>query len=594
MPKIQLLNQELINKIAAGEVVERPASVVKELIENSLDAGATSIQVDIEEGGMNLIRIIDNGVGMNEEDAKMAMQRHATSKISSLHDLQMISTMGFRGEALAAISSVSQFRLLTKQDNADSAIEVISLNDEIQTKPSSGVTGTTIEVKGLFHSVPARKKFMKSATTEFRHILSILINQAMLTPHISWKLTNNGKEVFHYQTVDDWKNRVVDILGKELTDQMIEVKHQRGAFILSGFILHPSKARDRMKEQYLFVNKRPVSDYMITKAVKEGFHNHIPHNTKPGFVLQVSIAPDLVDVNVHPRKSEVKFADPASVYREVLFGVKNSLKDISADAVQGSSTLFSAPISSGMRRSQGSSSGFQSSKPSGGQIKHSNTFSNKMFAPSSPVRSQNYQPIADFGSESVLDEQGWVLMGQAHDSYLIVQTPDGMIFVDQHAVAEKVLFEELIQHLTEPKVQSLLVPALIELSPEQKALVVEHEEALSSVGIEGELFGGNSYRLSGIPQNVKVKEIKTFLKAILDDMSDEAFVKAESLQKRQEELAKMASCRGAIKFGDVLTPQEQIRLLEDMINMNITACCHGRPVMFEIKKDKLNKEFGRP
>ncbi len=594
MSKIKLLDQELINQIAAGEVVERPASVVKELVENSLDAGATSIQVDIEEGGMNLIRIIDNGVGMNEEDAQMAMQRHATSKISSLHDLQMISTMGFRGEALAAISSVSQFRLLTKQEDTDSAIEVISLNDELQTKPSSGITGTTIEVKGLFHFVPARKKFMKSATTEFRHILSIVVNQAMLTPHISWKLTNNGKEVFHYQTVTDWKDRVVDILGKELTDQMIEVKHQRGAFILSGFVLHPSKARDRMTEQYLFVNKRPVSDYMITKAVKEGFHNHIPHQTKPGFVLQVSIAPDLVDVNVHPRKSEVKFADPASVYREVLFGVKNSLNDISADAVQGSSTLFSAPISSGIRRSQGSSSGFSSTKPSSGQINHSNTFSNKMFASSSPVRSQNYQPIADFGSHSILDEQGWVLMGQAHDSYLIVQTLNGIIFVDQHAVAEKVLFEELIQHLTEPKVQSLLVPALIELSPEQKALVIEHEEALSSVGIEGELFGGNSYRLSGIPQNVKVKEIKTFLKAILDDMSDEAFVKAESLQKRQEELAKMASCRGAIKFGDQLTPQEQVRLLEDMISMNITACCHGRPVMFEIKTDKLNREFQRP
>lgn len=591
MSQIKLLDKELINKIAAGEVVERPASVVKELIENSLDAGATSIQVDIEEGGLHLIRIIDNGIGMSKEDAEMALQRHATSKISSLHDLQMISTMGFRGEALAAISSVSQFRLLTKQEDADAATEVLFESGKQEIKPSRGVTGTTIEAKGLFHSVPARKKFMKSATTEFRHILSVVVNQVLLTPTVSWKLTNNGKEVFHYQSVADWKDRIIDVLGKELTDQMIPIQHQRGALVISGFLLHPSKARERMQEQYLFVNKRPVSDYLLAKAIKEGFHNHIPHQTKPGFVVQVSIAPDLVDVNVHPRKSEVKFADPSGIYRETLFATKEALKDIAAEAVGGSNTLFQ-PRSNTRQMPQN-----LNNAPSTRKMPSSMGSTGKLFHRSSGVHYQkpSYE-IPDFApaQETVLDQQGWVLLGQAHKAYLIVQTGDGIIFVDQHAVAEKVLFQELLQHLTEPKTQSLLVPVLIELSPDQKALVVEHGEALQSIGIDGELFGGNSYRLSGIPQNVKTKEIKTFFLSILDDMSDEAFVKAPSLQKRQEELAKMASCRGAIKFGDELTAQEQIQLLNDMVTMNITACCHGRPVMFEIKRDKLDREFQRP
>lgn len=604
MPKIQKLDPALINKIAAGEVVERPASVVKELIENSLDAGATEIIVDIENGGLDLIKITDDGVGMTPEDAKISLERHATSKIQSLADLNNILSLGFRGEALAAISSVSLFRLVTKQADADMATEIVFKDDQISDKPASGVTGTMIEVKGLFHSVPARKKFMKSGQTEFRHILTTVMNQALLTPDVSWKLTHNQKELLNVKSVPDWRQRVEDLLGKKETDQMIEVKHQRGSLIVSGFIFHPAVARDNLKSQYLFVNKRPVSDYVLNKAIKEGYHNHIPHGAKPGYVLQVSIAPDLVDVNVHPRKSEVKFADPSGVYRELLVSVRTALSTVAANATQGSDAIFTAPkstssytLKSTSSRPQPSSSSSSFQLPTFSNRSSSSSFPSQkqMMSSSSIVQKQNLQQFEmPTQKDDLLSQKGWILLGQAHDAYLIVQTNDAILFVDQHAVAEKIIFDQMMAHLDEPKVQSLLVPSLIELSHEQKALVVEYNEVLASLGIEGELFGGNSYQLTGIPQNVKTKDLKNFVLGILDDMSEQDLAKSPSLQKRQEELAKMASCRAAVKFGDGLSIEEQIKLLTDLIEMNITACCHGRPVLFRIDRDKLDREFCRP
>jgi DNA mismatch repair protein MutL len=606
MSKIQLLDPSLINKIAAGEVVERPASVVKELIENCLDAKSTEIVIDIENGGLDLIQITDNGVGMSPEDAKMSLQRHATSKIETVSDLDKIMTLGFRGEALAAISSVSKFRMVTKPEGEVAAFELSFIDEEITEKPASGVTGTMIEIKGLFHTVPARKKFMKTGSTEFRHILSVVTNQALLTPNVSWKLSHNKKEILNVKAVADWKQRIIDLLGKERTDQMIELNHQRGSLIISGFLFHPAHARPNLKEQYLFVNKRPVSDYLLFKAIKEGYHNHIPYGAKPGYVIQVSVAPDLVDVNVHPRKSEVKFAEPSTVYREMLVSVRQALSTIADQATSGSDALFSSskPTTSYKLQSSGSRPPSPFPNPSSPANKRASfELQQNMLRPrssggSGPTisRKQEFQnfsaPVVE--QSNILSDKGWMLIGQAHDSYLIVQTEDAILFVDQHAVAEKILFDELMKHLAEPKVQGLLVPTLIELSNEQKALVAEHQDVLTSMGIEGELFGGNSYQLTGIPQNVKTKDMKAFILGILDDMADEDLAKAPSLQKRQEELAKMASCRGAIKFGDHLAYEEQVKLLNDLIEMNITACCHGRPVLFRIDRDKLDREFCRP
>lgn len=599
---IQLLDQHLINKIAAGEVVERPASVVKELIENSLDAEATSIEVEIEEGGLSLIRITDNGKGMNPEDAEMSLQRHATSKIASLKDLESIATLGFRGEALAAISSVSKFKLRTMEPGAVSATEVISEQDDIQVKQASGVQGTMIEIRGLFHSVPARKKFMKSAQTEFRHILSIVLNQALLSPSVAWKLSHNGKDILQCDIVSDWKQRVVDLLGKEITDKMVEVSHQAGGIAISGFVLHPAKARERMKEQYLFVNQRAISDHMVAKAIKDAFHNHIPHNTKPGYVLQISLPHDLVDVNVHPRKSEVKFAEPQAVFRAVLFAVKQALTKVVGEGVQAKSDLFARPSKQYNLQSNSGSPSPRPAIPSFSQPKVSTKhasfdYQRDLIKRSNPIQAK--QETTTFSApsmqkENVLSQKGWVLLGQAHNAYLIVQTEQAILFVDQHAVAEKILFEDMMKHLDEPKIQSLLLPVLLELSHEQIALIQENNEALLSLGIEGELFGGTTYKVSGIPQNVKTNDVKTFILGVLDDLSQEHFDSSLSLKKRQEELAKMASCRGAVKFGDSLSHEEQMKLLTDLIEKEITACCHGRPVLFEIDTDKLNKEFCRP
>lgn len=585
MQKIKLLDKELINKIAAGEVVERPASVVKELIENSLDAGATSISVEIESGGLDVIRITDNGSGMSPEDAKLSIRRHATSKIATVNDLHNISTLGFRGEALAAISSVSVFRILTRQKGAVGATEVKVNDGEVVLNQAAGSEGTVIEIKGLFHTVPARKKFMKTGSTEFRFIHQAVVQQVLLTPHVSWKLLHNKKMILDLPAVSDWKDRVISILGTDLGKNLIEINHQRGSLILSGFLVHPALAREKSKDQYLFVNKRPVSDYVLSKAIKEGYGNHIAYGMKPAFVLQISIAPDLVDVNVHPRKSEVKFADPSSIYRELLRSVRDSLSSIATDPVQIAS-FESRPGS----RSKTYSLNI-SPKPSEKSIHQSFEFQKQL----SPHRSSlQRKTFFTEGSELNEIEEGWRLLGQAHDSYLIAETPNGIMMIDQHAVAEKILFEELMLHIDEPKTQSLLVPTLIELSANQKALIDSFGGELASMGIEGEMFGGNSYRLSGMPQNVKAKEIKKFFLDILDDMNEEIFSKAPSLKKRQEELAKMASCRGAIKFGDPLSLEEQIQLLKDVKRLNIVACCHGRPAIIKMTKEQLNKQFHRP
>ena len=267
MSEIHLLDQNLINKIAAGEVVERPASVVKELIENSIDAESTSIKLELENGGIDLIRIIDNEKGISPEDAKMSIQRHATSKIRTVDDLMSLSTLGFRGEALAAISSVSHFRLNTKQSDDIAATEVLVKDGKTTVKKSSGADGTIIEIQGLFYSVPARKKFLKSANTEFKHVLDVFTRQALLHPHIAFSIIHNGKVISDYPISSDWKERVQQLLGKDLGEDLIDLHHQRASLRIKGFLVHPAKAQKNRNLQYLFVNNRAVSDYLISKAV---------------------------------------------------------------------------------------------------------------------------------------------------------------------------------------------------------------------------------------------------------------------------------------------------------------------------------------
>lgn len=589
MSKIQILSQDLINKIAAGEVVERPASIVKELIENSLDAGATDIKIDIEEGGLQLIRVVDNGSGMAAEDVPLSLRRYATSKISTVNDLYRLNSFGFRGEALAAISAVTDFRLASRTKDAANAVEVRMNNGAMSTGSAALPVGTMIEAKSLFANVPARKKFLKVANTEFRHILSVVVHQALLFPEVAWKLTHNGKDMLNLPRVNDWADRVAMVWGKEWSGQMLPLQHQRASLIITGFLSHPSKARQSKQDQYVFVNRRAVQDYVLAKAVLQGYAHHIEHGRYPAFVLHVSIAPDLVDANVHPRKTEVKFADPSGVFRETVQAVGKALEAAVTTAHQPQ-----APAEHGHNHEHDHtprSFSFGSSPASPrvhDGLYHAPLFSSVVSAAHTGISMAAQAPLTT-------PELGdWKLIGQTHRSYLLVETQAGLIIVDQHAAAEKILYEKMLAAAGKPKMQKLLVPLVLELSAKQQALFEAQKDTFAALGIETDEFGERTVRLTGIPQDLDVKNLKEFLLGVLEDMEGEAFEKIPSLDQRRQRVAKYAACRGAIKFNDPLTPQEQIQLLADVRRYKVIACCHGRPIMIEWTKDELKKHFHRP
>lgn len=580
MASIRILDQALINKIAAGEVVERPASVVKELVENSLDAGASEMRIDIEHGGLGLIRVTDNGCGMDAEDLRLSVQRYATSKIQRIEDLNHLESFGFRGEALAAIAAVSDFTMISRRAQDTGAMLLSFEQGKARLRPAAGSVGTVVEVRGLFHTVPARKKFMKTPATEFRHILTIVSQQACLHPHVSWVLSHNGEVVFDAPVAKDWKDRVASLLGKDIAKDMLTVRHQRASLIVTGFLGHPSRAGVSRADQYVFVNRRPVQDFLLLKAVRQGYSHHMEPNKQPAFVVHVSIAPDLVDVNVHPRKSEVKFADPSGVFREVHHAVHEALEAVATRVVEMSQGSVGRP-------GQGTVS-FTANKPSAAdlfQTKSAWEYAHTVARPQTQTAAAVNMPTAELGD--------WKLLGQLHRCFLLVESSEGLLVIDQHAAAEKILYERMLAQQDQVRQQALLMPLVVELTPAQFALVMENQEALKTLAIEVEEFGKHTVRLTGVPQDMEMHDLKKFFLELVQDMQEEGKGPA-SLAKRRESLAKMAACRGAIKFADALALAEQLKLLADIRRYNITACCHGRPVMKKLTLEQLRREFHRP
>jgi DNA mismatch repair protein MutL len=406
--------------------------------------------------------------------------------------------------------------------------------------------------------------------------MDIFTRLALFHPHVSWVIKHQGKTMAQFPVTSDWEKRVRAVMGGELADHLLPMRHQRGSLVIDGFLAHPVQARLVSKQQYLFVNKRPVQDFLVTRAVKDAYAKHSQIGTQPSFVIRLSIAPDLVDVNVHPRKSEVRFADASGVFREVFFAVSESLKQFAPEAK--SADPFVAYQGSG-----------------GGAYHHPEQ---------SASLSLNFQQkimneATAFGDASaVADKQyfasDWLLIGQAHHSYILVQTGEGLIIIDQHAAAEKILFEKLLTSSGGVKTQALLVPLVIEVNALQQTLVHEQMPVLKEIGIEIESFGERTFRLTAVPQDLALVDAKILIAQLLEDLSQEGALSSMSLQQRRQALAKMVSCRGAIKFGDVLSREEQLRLLDDIRRYHVIACCHGRPAIFHLSKNHLNKQFGRP
>lgn len=579
MSIIKILSEKLVNQIAAGEVIERPASVVKELIENSIDAGASRVVVEVRDGGKTFVKVTDNGCGMTREDLEMSLQRHATSKISKEADLWKIGTMGFRGEALASISSVSRVVLRSKQvDDVGGAQIECNSGDVVSISDIGMSDGTVVEVYDLFFNIPARQKYLKKDSTELGHITSLLHSVALANPSVAFKLIHNEKVVFDLPGVTDLLSRVGDIFGKATSEAMIPVFYGGSEFQIDGFVGKPALSRSTSKHQYFFVNGRAIQHFLLANTIKSAFHSMLMENKKPVFIINIKIDPSLVDVNVHPRKLEVRFEDQQRMIRTMYSCVKATLEKANL-----------APL--GFTESKRyMSDSFPKGKVSSGSVRDAISFSKEFLAERDTGRIQQTS-ISDVAEDE--SDVAMKAISQVSDSYIVAQDSEGLVLIDQHAAHERVRYEQLMdQHENEKKsVQPLLVPLQIEFTGDEVSVIEENKEIFAGLGFEIEPFGGNTYVVNGVPAFLSSEDADGVVKGVLDDILNE---KSPSRVQGFEKVINYMACRSAIKFGQSLSLGEMQALIDDVSKLKRPYTCpHGRPTMVSLTLSELEKMFGR-
>ncbi len=593
--KIRVLPENLINKIAAGEVIDRPASVVKELVENSIDAGADRITVIIKGGGKSLIQVIDNGAGMDEENAIMSFQRHATSKITSYQDMERITTLGFRGEALASIASISRVEMKTVATGEIAGTSLLIEGGVIQKiDKTGGNPGTSIAVKNIFYNTPARRKFLRADSTEYRYILNVLNRFTLAYPEIGFTLINEGNQVYDLKPTFS-EERVVDVLGSRVQGNLIAVQDDTALAKITGFVGGFDIMRKSRNDQYLFLNRRYIVDRTINYAISAAFGDTIPKGLYPLYVIFLEIDPERVDVNVHPTKTEVKFADQQSLFSVVRGAVKRAL---TRDEV--------IPEMSSQRPSfEDMRARFRSSLPD--ELHHFSPDQMQMnfdkstshpVQPSAPMPSQpgqelppdesQYQAAAPQRSQPQTSAVVW----QLHNKYILSQIKSGLVVIDQHVAHERILYEKAkksIEQNAAPS-QQLLFPQTIELTPEDFEYLVEILPFLQKIGFVIKSFGGRTVVMEGVPAGLKIGSENK----ILLDIIDEYKTKQSSEIDVRERVAKSFACRSAIMAGEKLTTEAMNSLIDQLFaTENPYFCPHGRPVMITISIDELDKRFDR-
>lgn len=581
MGKVKVLPKAAANKIAAGEVVERPASVVKELIENSIDAGADEIRVIIKAGGVGEISVYDNGRGMNKEAVLLAPERFATSKIESEKDLDSVKSFGFRGEALSSISSVAKVRIASAAKNEKGFFVEID-GGEVKGKGEIIMDqGTVVKVRDLFYNVPARRKFLKSKRAETRAVAEVVRRYAVSYPEISFELISDGKKLVSADKSEP-ADRIAEILNDPWAEEPVEIFHSTpsGAAV-RGFFAPAEKVKPGRPTQWLFVNKRPVEDKRVRYVVAEAYEA-ISKRGKPGFVLFAEVPHEEVDVNVHPRKSEVKFKDSSVVYRAIFMAAKQIFKS-KPDVVDGGQV----PKVGGAGRAAADS------KP----IAHSHTVQTPEEAISF---TQSLLETADREEElhgkagSEEEAIGWQKDSkilQAGNSYLITELPEGIMIVDQHAAAERILYEKVLTGIQKGEIpmQALVVPVDVEVSGED--LFKGWEEQFEKLGIKAESFGDDMVRIRALPAGVDPKEAGELFLDLLGGIDS---AEPSALEENEKDAAAKIACKSAIKFGDPLTGKEADDLLSSLAECgNPLSCPHGRPTTYQIPYKKLEQLFGR-
>ncbi len=622
MPKIIQLSPHIANLIAAGEVVERPASVAKELLENAVDAGATHITVEIRDGGMTFLRVTDNGCGMLPEDARTAFLRHATSKLKTAEDLAAIETMGFRGEALAAIASVSRIDLLTKTAGSISGTS-ISLEAGIITEESEAgcPDGTTIIVRDLFFNTPARMKFMKSDTVEGGKVAYAVQMQALAHPEVAFRFLRDGKEVLSTPGDGSMQTAAYQVFGKEC-GKMVSVDSKWENFTLTGFVSKPTDARPSRAMQAFFVNGRPVKSRLLIAGLEEAYRNQIMVGKFPACVLHLNMPASTVDVNVHPAKTEVKFLNEKAVFDCVHYGVLGALnKTQDRPQVQFARPATPAPAPApAPAKPAGKESFFRTMTPQefkdfSAVIKEApKPYAPAAAATAAKVEQQRPLPLRENiitpapapapvpvpqkveEPEQVVIAQmpmdiPWRFVGELYNSYIIVEQGDDAYLIDKHAAHERILFEKLKAKQETISAQTLLTPIPHRLDPDRAAILLENQPLLEELGFEIQEFGENTLLIRQIPMDLDGTQAADSLETLSTDLLNG---RRESRESIRDTLLHTVACKAAIKAGWVSSEKELMKLAEEVLSReDLKHCPHGRPICITLSKKNLEKQFKR-
>lgn len=581
MSRIHRLAQSVADQIAAGEVVERPASIVKELIENSIDARANHVSVQVNDGGLKVIRVDDDGIGIHPDDLELSLQRHATSKITRAGDLTSISSLGFRGEALASIAAVSRLELISKTASEPHAAKAsVSGGNHIQCGPAARRDGTTVLVKDLFYNTPARLRFMKTPSSEYRQIADRFRIHAIVHPTIGFSLHNNGEEIERHPTRDSHLERIDRITGIDFRTDGLQIDSKLDGMRLSGWIGNPTQSRHNTARQYFFVNRRPVKDYLVSHAIKTAYRDVLFHGRHPVFVLFLDLDPERVDVNVHPAKSEVRFRDSRKVHDFLMRSIYRSLK---ATRV-GDGEAIRAPLVP--------------------QKSHDAELS---LIQHEPGRLDIPIPIPQNGEKTDhIDDQyttralqvGFPPLGfalaQLHRTYILAQNEDGLVVVDMHAAHERVIYERMkTMYANAPLVSHrLLIPHTFEVTRTEAELIQKSVDVLYQIGMLMERVGPITIRVKEIPAMLEHTNVEDLAREVLAELDE--FDPASAIQDRTDHLLATMACHSAVRFNQELSLDEMNQLLRDMENTdNGGQCNHGRPTYRMQSMKELDKIFLR-
>lgn len=642
VPTIRQLSASVINKIAAGEVIERPASVLKETLENAVDAGADRIDVTVEKGGIDLVRIADNGCGLLPEQMPLAFASHATSKIETAEDLFNVDTLGFRGEALASIAEVSHFTLRSRVSDADAGYEmVVNGGTANPAAPCGCPVGTCVEIRNLFYNIPVRRKFLKTTQTEMGHCSEAFTRIAMAFPQIHFTLRHGERTVFELGKVDDWRSRIAAIYGQQVAEQLIWIESEEGDIRLSGYVANPTLSRGNTKMQYLFLNGRHIRDRSLQRALGEAYRGLLLHGRFPVSFLRLDMPPDQIDVNVHPTKLEVRFENGRTIYSQLLGTLRSRFlttdltakiqSDDSGSAVDPNQAAAvrdqfvswargdgtGGPAEAGgardsrqtdlrfdraqpihplpQNREVASFRPFESSPSGAATVPGERSISNDTTFDSVSVDSSSLpQPMSEppgFHPSTMTHAHGAI---QAHNRYLITESDEGVVIIDQHALHERILYEEIREKVLSGSLetQRLLVPETVHLKSSEAAAMLEAKDLLADLGIEIEDFGGDTILISSYPAMLANINPAELIRQVAEELDGHG-----SLPDRRDlidELLHMISCKAAIKAGDRLSAEEIAALIERRhLVQDSHHCPHGRPTTLVFTREELDRRFKR-